>query len=656
MGNVGNHKTSSTEIKYLIVAISIALFIIAPFVSYAHRNTGPTYTVMNESPIEGSIGFTVSKTQCTPQTSIVIYNGTVNDAGADWSLEFGLSYRSHDEPRGVMLELDGNSTYGSYILDSRVVFVGHPTFPLMNYSDVSFSVSISVLQGSANVSLQDGYYVWPDDVWHEGEENSTHFEAGQSEKVTLKPNLTEVYSLSSGWAVRTSIIVDISSSEKTQILIGDVVISVISNESLFPVTFDIQAPDGESLFLNPYMRSLRHAYPNYDIEGAMYPGVELTRTGNASDSSIFGPRITNETLFLAEGNYEGTTGWFYKYGYKLDSVFNISFVVGFNESVFVTIKIPVIRLFIDIYPSFAYSRVIIIDGYYTYVVDYPLQDAEYLYMPNRTSFGIIVSPLIYEGYRFVDYAHYDYRLPTAYIYVHTNGTSYVRASVRFAQFSLFGVILDWGQILGISGAVLLLLLLIHEGVRRSFAGARTDYGIKMGLLPVSLYYIAMFFPWVTYSFSTHATTPTEIFGEVMVPLFTTLWWNPQSQLTPAPSSYLITYFYGATPASMQGVIAIVYLFWLPVIYLSYLIATRGTSIDKILFGGKSINPISSIAILVGPFSVGCLYLWYCLIGLCLPSIGLIAVLMTLPSWAVALLLRKHYDRSSITRVDSQKHE
>ncbi len=653
MDDLGIPKTYSVKIKKMIVIISIALFAIAPFVSYAHRTASPTFIVMDENPIEGSIGYEVTKTQHAPQTSIVIYNGTVNDPGVDWSLGSALFCKSYDDPRGVMIELDGNGTYGSYIVDSYADFIGYPTLPLMNYSDVCFSVSINVLQGSAIVSLQIGYYAWPDDRWHEGEENHTQFEAGQSGKVALKPNLTEVYSRSPGWAIRTSIIVDIRSSEESQILIGDVVVSVISNESLFPVTFDIQAPDGESLFLNSYMRSLRRAYPDYGIEGARYPGIELTRTGNITESSIFGPRITNEILYLAEGTYEGTTGWFRKYGYKMEgSVFNISFVVGYNESVLVVIRIPAIRLFIDIYPSFAYSRVRIIDGYTCYTIDYPLQDAEYLYMPNRTSFRIVVAPLIYESHRFIDYTHFNYRQPGASIVVETNGTSCVRVSVMFSQFSLFGIILDWGQILGILGAALLLLLLIYEGMRKGFVGARKNYEVIANLLLVSSYYIAMFFPWVIYSFSTDASPPTKIFAEVMVPLFTTLWWNPQSQLTPAPTSYLLTDTYRTADYSMLGGFTILVLYWLPVIYLSYLIAIRKSSISQIVFNGKSTESIGTLVILAGPFVVGCLYLWYCLIGLCLPSFGLLAALMTLPSMTVILWLRKRNMRGNIVRIDS----
>jgi len=307
---VGILETYSVTIKKLIVVISIVLFIVAPSVSYAHRNLEPTYIVRDESPIEGSIGYTIQRTPHSPQTSVVVYNGSVNDQSADWYLRYGYFYQSFDEPREVTLKLQGTSTssWGA-TFDSFVEFLGTPTIPLMNYSKICFSVDIDVIQGSANVSLNVFYHTWPDDDWNEAGENITYLEGGQSGSVVLIPPLSAAYNLSSGWVIRATMIVKVTSSEESLVRVGDVIISVVSNDNLYPVTFDLQAPDGESLFLNPYMRALRFEdYLYYDNDYPRYPAIELTGTGNTTDSSIFGPRITNETLYLAEGSYEGMAG------------------------------------------------------------------------------------------------------------------------------------------------------------------------------------------------------------------------------------------------------------------------------------------------------------------------------------------------------------
>ncbi len=642
MDEVGIRKVHRVKTKKLVVVISIVLFIVAPIVSYAHRNVEPTYIARDESPIEGSIGYTIQRMPHSPQTSVVVYNGSVNDQSADWYSSYSYFCKIHDEARGVTLELEGTGTTPiGHTLNSVVGFTGKPTLPLMNYSKVCFSVDIDVIQGSANVSLRVFYNTWPDNDWNKAGENITCFKDGQSGSIILIPPLSAAYNLSSGWAIRANMVVDITSSEESRVRIGDVVISAVSNENLYPVTFDLQAPDGESLFLNPYMRALRFEdYLYYDNDYPRYPAIELTRTGNTTDSSIFGPRITNETLYIAEGSYSGMAGWFYG-EYKMDgSIFNISFTIGPDESVLIAIRIPTFRLYIDIDPLFAYSKVSVRDWGYIYRIEYPLKDAEYLYMPNITTIIITVRPIGYIYNRGVDYAHLPYRQATATLSVITDGESCVRVSVVFSQFVIFGFILDWGQILGIVGAALLLLLLIYGGIKKSFAGARTDYNLRTNIIPVLLYYITMFSPWVTYSFNTDGNPFTTVSGSVMVPLYTTLWWNSESQLTPSPSSFLL-----------PNVFAILFLYWIPMIYLSYLLATRTNSIEKELFD-KDDDSYLSLGVALGPFVIGCYYAWLCITGLCYFSIGLVAALLTLPSWGVAYWLRVRNNKNQTIEANA----
>jgi len=631
---------SGVQIKELIMVIAIVLLVAAPYVSYSLRNTDPTFIATDESPMEGSIGYTIQRTPHSPQTSVVVYNGSVNDQSADWYPKYSIFCEIHNESEGVILDLEGRgtTTWGA-TLDSFVRFVGSPTLPLMNYSEVCFMVDISVLHGSANVSLEMNYAEWPTSDWTEGGENSTFLTENQSGKVILKPSLSGAYSLSSGWAIRTTMMLKITSSEESVVLLGDVVISVVSNENLYPVTFDLQAPDGESLFLNPYMRSLRSEDYLYYNDYPRYTAIELTRTGNYTDSSIFGPRITNETLYLSEGSYEGTAGWFYGLYKMQDSILNISFTIGPDESVHIGIRIPTFRLYIDANPSFAYSKVVVRDWGTIYGIDYPLPGAEYLYMPIRTSFYITVSPIAY--IQNVDYVVFNYRQATASISVLTDGASCVRVSVIFSQFGIFGIILDWGQILGILGTSLLLLLLIHGGIKKSFAGARKDFNLRTDILPVSLYYITMFFPWVTYSFTTDGNPFIAVSGAVLVPLYTTLWWSPQSQLTPSPSSYLL-----------PNIIAIVILYWIPILYLSYLIATRTNSISDELLVHEEKGSVLSLGILIGPFIIGCYYAWLCITGFCHLNIGLIAALLTLPSWGAVSWLKEHNNRAHANHINS----
>jgi len=174
-----------------------------------------------------------------------------------------------------------------------------------------------------------------------------------------------------------------------------------------------------------------------------------------------------------------------------------------------------------------------------------------------------------------------------------------------------------------------------------FAGARTDYNLRTNLVPVFFYYISMFFPWVIYSFDTNAIPSSTVAGAIMPPLFTPLWWTPQSLFTP-----IIT-----TIDSYQllNLFVIVFLYWIPMIYLSYWIATRPNSISDVLIEEDS---LLSIIVGGGPFVVGCYYVWLCINGLFYLNIGLVAALLTLPSWGVASWLRKRNDQIHNIQSDS----
>ena len=196
---------NSARLKKLIVVIAIVFFIIAPSVSYAHRNTEPTFIARDESPIGGATGYTIQRTPHSPQTSVVVYNGSVDDQNADWYPRWSMFCQIHNESQGVLLDLEGTGiTSWGATLDSSVEFIGRPTLPLMNYSEICFSVDINVIQGSANVSLKMNYREWPEIHWSEGGENSTFFTEDQPGMIILKPSLSSAYSLSSGWIICTT--------------------------------------------------------------------------------------------------------------------------------------------------------------------------------------------------------------------------------------------------------------------------------------------------------------------------------------------------------------------------------------------------------------------------------------------------------------------
>jgi len=624
---VGVSESNREKIRIAIALVSIVLIIVAPFASYLHRSIEPI-VIVEESQMGGTIGYTVSKTSSTPQREIVVYNGTVKDPSADWYYDSQHS-EIHNDNSGVTVELSGNVTLSSgYSQLSWVRFYGNPTLPLQNYSEVTFFINIRTLQGSANVSLYGYITAWPEEGYCDLGDNTTHLEEGESKTLVVKISLSEAYNLTPGWIVRSNMLVDVTSSEKSIVQIGEVIITADSNEDLYPVTFDMQSPDAESLLLNPYMSTLRElGHQTVNGEYSCSPALELSRTSNITESSIFVPRTSNETLYLTAGQYEGIAGWFTQHdgiggswNYWLDDSFNISFILEPGESILVQIRISTYRLSIDLSPSFAYSIIFVSAGagygevrarYNGY---FPLQETEYLFIPRCTVYSISL------GAPFIE---------SASVFIETDGTTCVHVSIKHPQFTILGIILDWGQILGLIGASLLLLLVVHGGMKRSFAGIRKDRNRRMNLLPVFLYFIPMFLPWVNYSFeNTFAGPAMTVYATIIVPIFTTFLWSPTSQVTPIPSSNL---FPNALP--------IVFLYWIPLVYVSYLI-TRSKNPISWELSRSDMNSLFRLVILGGPFMLGCYYLWLCILGLCFINIGLVAVLFSLPSWYVIIRIEK----------------
>jgi len=634
---VGIVDIDPTRIKQIAVIVSIILIVASPFVSNLHRDLEPGYVAVDESPIGGSVGYTISKTPVSPQRDLFVYKGNVNDSNAGWDVQYGRDYRIHSDVEGVILELGLNREATDSSPMFFTYFHGSPTLPLMNYSEICFTVKTTVIEGAADVSLGVVYWAWPLNEWIEVGENSTHLGQDQTEDLILRPPLEDAFNFTSEWIIRTSMNVKIQSTGYSRILIESVSISVKSNEDLYPVTIDIQAPDGESLFANPYTNLIGTPLSGSHPYGTKFIAMQLTRTGNVSDSSPLGPQGVNETLYLAEGVYNGTAGWAGYTGYisERDSVGSLSFVVGQTEANHLAIRIPTFRLFIDIQPQFAYSRVSILTGYFDYVIDYPLKNAEYLYMSKVSSFSVFITPLFYEANLGVDYLHYHNGPPRAAIGVQTNGESNVLVTVVFSQFAPFGIIIDFGQIIAFLGGGILVFLLIYEGSKKSFAGFWEDSKVRTNLLPVSLYYLSMFLPWVTYGFTTRAIPPTDVNGLIIVPILTSFWWSAGSRLTPAPSSYLF-----------PNILIMIAIYWVPILYLSYLIVTKRETISYSLYE-SDIDDVTAVGfVALGPFLLGCYYLALCISGVCLPSIGLFTALLTFPSWFVAHWLRKRRDNIS----------
>jgi len=629
----------SYQFRIRILFILIALLIVGPPLLSVYSQSSPQIQVSETTPIAGVSGYSVVNSAQAPTRDVTIYSGTVFDNSADWVMEdvhhqiyldrWGVKSVTEVDS-GARILLEGYHKYEDNYFDSVVVFRGKPSFPVMNYTNVQFSVAISVLTGNVDVTMRVHFKNAEGYDWWETPSTTVNLEAGASEEIVLNPDFYNITSNTSGWIIESSIEIEIFSQVPADVIIGEIEVTAESEVDLYPVSFDLQALDGESLFSNPYMDRIggyaRESWTASIPAETYYLGIWFTDTGDENDTALGFIRKTNETFYLRAGTYAGFAGWLEfdaDTGTSIQkSGVNITLTVAADESTAVKIQIEATRIYLSSTPNFAYTRVEIDTENisHLYNVDLPLSGEDFLYLPPMEEFDIWMSPLQYD-YRESDDTHYSYQL-RAQAVVSKDADSNVVITLVYAQSDVLGFTFNEAFILGIvalAGIIIIIALSIRVNEKW------TSPKIRPSLIPLTVIFISIVTPWVNYSFMTAANPETQIGGNIFVPLLTTLWSSLGSSVTLAPNNYLLP---------NMGVLAL--FFWLPVAYFMYQMIYRRQVISIKEMHKK--DSLTASGLVLGPFVIGLYYLWFCINGICSISIGLIAAVGILPAWIVAWIL------------------
>lgn len=627
----------SYKFRIRILVILIVLLIVGPpLLSSVYDQSSPQIQVNETSPIDGVSGYSVTDSSHTPIRELTIYSGNVFDSSADWVIE-NLHHQVYlnrwgvesitEIQNGAKVLLEGYHKFEDNYFESVVTFRGKPSFPVMNYTDIQFSAAFTVLSGNIDVTMRilfkdsEGY------DWWEAESTTVNFQAGISDEVILNPDFTNITSNTSGWIIESAIEITLFTLVPSDVIVGEVEITAESDVNLYPVSFDLQALDGESLFSNPYMNRIG-GYVREEWAGTLpaetyYLGLLLTNTGDENDAALVYVRSMNETFFLREGTYSGFAGWFEfdantGIGNQREGV-NITFTVSADEATEVEVQINATRLYLSATPNFAYTRIEIDTENVSqiYYLDIPLVDADYLYLPPLSELNIRMLPLHYD-FRHTDVIHSNYQLSTLTT-VSKIADSNVEARMTYNQIDVLGFTFNEAFILGLValvGIIIVIALSIHANKKWS------SPKIKPSLIPLTVIFVSIVTPWINYSFMTSANPETQINGNIFIPLLTTLWSSLGSSITLAPNNYLLP---------NVGILAL--FFWLPVAYFMYQIIykRRVISVREIL----AKDSLTAAGLVLGPFFIGIIYLWFCINSVCSISIGLTAALAILPAWIVA---------------------
>ncbi len=622
----------------------ILLIVLSPLISSTIAvNQSPVFYVSETDSITGGTGYSIINQTHTPERNITVYNGNVLDSDADWVLDDG-HYQSvmdrkgidsvYQKSDGIHVILEGYHKYGDNYFDSEAIFRGMPILPVMNYSEVEVAVKVRTISGSAVINLSVMFKDPSSYEFSAANETGIELDTKMQNVISLTPSLSHIREITQGLSAECVIVVTITSQVKSEVVIEEVRITAISNEDLYPITIDIQAPDGESLVSNEYTDRLggilREGWdsPTVFHYYTYQPVVWLNHTEDENNPGLLLIRKTNETFYLKEGVYSGVAGWGkIDSSFGLDSIIagiNITITVSADNAVTILIRIQAVRLFITISPIFAYTRIEIdsTDGSEFYYIDYPISPEEYLYLPIVTNFTIKVSPLQYNS-RQIDEMQRVFSLQNQFsTRITKSAESNILVTINFSDFEVLGFIFDAGfiiQVISVICIIGIILLTIYENKKW------TKPKIQPSLLPLATILVSIFTPWINYRMLTSANPETLIYGNVFVPILMTLWGSTGSSITIAPSSYL-----------HPNLILLGGLYWLPVGYLVYEIVYKRSVLSFEYL--EKVDSLLVILILLGPLVLAINYLNMCLTGICTVSIGLIATIAILPMWILAKVI------------------
>jgi hypothetical protein len=607
----------------LFVLLAIVIMLISGPLSTFERSIGPAITSVEESPIEGDVGSVTLYKHVEPVRDLALFNGTVLGSGVEWHTSSDGMNVTMESPRSAIVELTGSaashfdvSPYAPFY----ATFFGLLPFPVMNYSSIRFYLEAEVLEGVVEVGFSAGFSAYPRIApWFEVDRRETTLSAGENVTLMEVGTVRGIEEHMSDCMVRSFLNVYLSSDAESKTLIKGLAIKVESAEDLYPVVFDLQAPDGNSLFSNPYlnwMGGFWHYSYYADIGNDEYysPSYQLERDG-FNETGGFDPFEANRTLYLGEGTYSGQAGWWNTGEDYIDpSAANVSFTISENETAEVYARIPTFRLYVDATPAFAYIRVAVYTDVgpadeYHYHIDLPLyNDVKYVYMPPLTKLRVSFLPM---------YQNRIYQ--THGIDIGKEPLTCIRVTAAYQRLQFIGFSLDFGQLLFASALATLFLVAIANAI----VEIRREESIRnhrvLPFVASVLTLLVFVLPLASYSSSTDGYPPNEIQAIIFPGLQATLMWSDGSLLTPTPNSYL-----------MPSLFWYILFCFLPITWILWKLVVNRTApnfIESVLMSNMPL--LFSLTILVPAYQ-----------GMCLPSIGFYLAAFTIIVWIAYLILKK----------------
>ncbi len=617
---VGLKILNKREVQIIVITVLIIIIACSPILSIELTQPSSNETVETD-PIEGTSGCVIEKNGSTPVRNLILFNDTIMSESIEWHNPwFSNDCEAYESQDGVTLNMEVSPA------GTRVRYDGYLSLPVVNYTQMMIDTNVRVLKGNVTIRFYVRFIEWPSISSREGGMTEIELSAGESSEISISPLIENLYVLDSEWIARLKMSIDIVVHEPSTVTVGDVVVSVESQEDLYPVTFDIQAPDGKSIFENKYINQIG-GMNRHDSREVYYPAFRLTTSNNYTyHSSAYGPYRTNETLFLPVGNYTGYAGW--NRGTLMSSTSGTvcNFTLSPGESISVTARISVRRLYVKMNPLFPYTSVSVLD-YHEVRFD---SNEDYFILYRTSYLDIRIRPLHEHKFRVDDIYQFDNRIGTKQILLQDlEPNSTLTITVTYSRIAIGGLILDYGQLIWLISSIMLGVTIII-----SLLPLHTRPGFKRRVLPLVPLFLGAILPWVHYEFTEGTIT---VGGTLFIPFSTTVWSGENGMSSFVPTSYLTL-----------NLIITGLLFWLPLAALLYSPLIKGNLVD--LYSSEDME--LKALVLLGPIVLSAYYVSFCIYNNLIVGLGCLIVVCTfLPALIASFFLHRKNSAPHLKHVE-----
>ncbi|RLI55108.1 MAG: hypothetical protein DRO87_09355, partial [Candidatus Thorarchaeota archaeon] len=415
-----------------LIVLTLAILLVAvPFVTFGAQNTHPIVSVSSEDPFTETSAINFSIRSMNSSSHTVLLNDSLMTDVSGWR----VSSAAGIEDSLTLIPRDLVSS-GVFTVPQgfRVSFERLISLPLVDYTEVNLSASLSTESGS-------GYTMLQVDFWSPVNENpqASYLDVKDLEVGTpCDPNISipmsDVIGSVSTWSIEMRVTIDVTPLTPMTFSVGNVAVVAESDEALAPLRVDLRTLDGESIFSNSFSAFCGRP-----------PMLVLTRSGFGGTAFLV-PRSANDTFFLKPCNLTGSIAWpqaSVRWDYEPVMESNLTLSISEGSEYTVTARIPTTKLLIQMEPDvplqlFEVRGPAVSDAptyYFMGLTEVP----DVLYLPPYPGDVAITIETVSEWY-----------LTDQHIYVRvdatSNGTKTVHVTVDYPFIELGRVALDLGTL------------------------------------------------------------------------------------------------------------------------------------------------------------------------------------------------------------------